>query len=156
MTMDQSDVSDSTGERTEPSTELDAELQPTDSRVKRAIEFVKFPPPTPHRVLETRANGLTYLSAWSLHCIHIVLWSLLVFGVLTGRWWTVAASLIASTATWVTVSIIVNAHNRIEGDDRSLPRRVLSRWWRGPWDTVGRQVWFPVLIPQAWAAIRGR
>jgi hypothetical protein len=125
-------------------------------RVKQAIEVVKFPPPTPERVLADRMSGAVYLAAWLLHLVHILLWSLVIFGVLTGRWWTVAASLTASIATWVTVGLIVNTHGRIGDDERSLPRRVLSRWWRGPWDPVGRQVWLPVLIPDAWRAIRGR
>jgi hypothetical protein len=116
---------------------------------------VRFPPPVDAELFTTRGHGAAYLGAWTLTATHLVLWLLVAIGVLTGLAITIGLSVLSFLATCLLVGMVIVVQRRLElHRGASTRRQVLSAWWRGPWDPVGRQIWLPVRFGAAWRAVR--
>ncbi len=121
--------------------------------VRRLIEFVRFPPPYEGPILSGGLDGIVYLAGWAITIAHLILAGGVLFLGFGDPWPTVSA--VASTVgTLFFISIVIVIHRRI-GEHSKLPREVVWQWWLGPWDPVGRLVWLPVRLPEAFRAIGG-
>ena len=66
-----------------------------------------------------------YLGAWGLTAVHII-------------------------SGWMVIAI----HQRFEVHHGGRARHAVTVWWRGPWDPVGRLIWLPVRLADAWQVLR--
>lgn len=122
--------------------------------VRRSYRAVKFPPATTAKLFTQRNDGVMYLGAWSLTGIHIFVWILIAVGVVKGLGFTIADSILSFVATCLLIWMVIIIHRRLQiRRGRSTRGHVLSAWWRGPWDPVGRQIWLPVRFGAAWDAV---
>jgi hypothetical protein len=124
------------------------------SKLRRFIEFIRFPPPYPGPILTGRIDGAAYLVGWTAMAAHLTLWVAVAFlGFVTP--WPVVSAIASFAATMLFISIVIVIHRRM-GEYRRLPKDLVWQWWLGPWDPVGRLVWLPVRLPEAVGALSGR
>ena len=122
--------------------------------IRRLIEIVRFPPPYKGAILSGRIDGIAYLTGWVITAAHLTLAAGVLFFDFGAPWPTVSA-LTSTIGTLFFITIVIVIHRRI-GEGSTLPREVVWQWWLGPWDPVGRLVWLPVRLPEAFRATRGR
>jgi hypothetical protein len=121
--------------------------------IGRLIENVRFPPAYEGAILSGRIDGIAYVSGWVITLAHLTLAAGVLFLGFGSPWPTVSA--VASTlGTLFLITIVIVIHRRI-GERSTLPREVVWQWWLGPWDPVGRLVWLPVRLREAFRAIGG-
>lgn len=122
--------------------------------IRRFIDFIRWPPPYEGPILSGRVDGIAYLLGWMATLAHIML-AVSVFTLGLARPWPIVSTITSVAATLFLISIVITIHRRI-GVSKALPREVIWQWWAGPWDSVGRLVWLPVRLPEAWrAAVHG-
>ncbi len=123
-------------------------------RLRRLYGAVKFPPPSDDPIFTNRAQGVAYLGAWLLTVVHVSLWILVAVSVLGSTKLEIGMGVISFAATCLLVWMVIATHRRLDIRHGGTPRHLVTVWWRGPWDPVGRQVWLPVRLPAAWRAAR--
>ena len=118
------------------------------SRLRRAWEWVKFPPPYPGPVLDGRVDGVAYLVAWLATLVHL---SLAAFVFLLGldQPWPIVSAVVSGIGTILLPTLVIVIHRRM-GQRRALHKDLVWQWWLGPWDPVGRLIWLPVRLGEAW------
>jgi hypothetical protein len=122
--------------------------------LRRSIEFIRWPKPYEGPILSGRIDGAAYLIGWIATLTHLTL-AICVIAFDAGDPWPIVSTIVSSIGTVLLITIVIVIHRRI-GETKKLPREVVWQWWAGPWDSVGRLVWLPVRIPEAWRAlIRG-
>jgi hypothetical protein len=122
--------------------------------IKRSYRAVKFPPPTEAKVFTRRKDGLAYIGAWCLTAAHLIIWVLIAIGVFNGLKYTIGDAVLSFVSTCLLIWMVIVIHRRFQINRGNLSRHVLSAWWRGPWDSVGRQIWLPVRLGAAWDVVR--
>jgi hypothetical protein len=121
--------------------------------IRRAWEFIKFPPPYEGRILSGRIDGVAYLLGWLATAAHLALWVVvLVAGF--GRPWKTVSTLTSVIATLLLLTIVLVIHRRM-GHHAKLAKSIVWQWWLGPWDPIGRLVWLPVRLGEAWTVAAG-
>jgi hypothetical protein len=123
--------------------------------IRSFIDFIRWPPPYQGPILSGRIDGIAYLLGWIATLAHISLAvCVLVLGL--DRPWPIVSAFTSGLATVFLISIVIAIHRRL-GVRKALPHEVIWQWWAGPWDSVGRLVWLPVRLPEAWrAAVHGQ
>jgi hypothetical protein len=120
----------------------------------RLIEFVRFPAAYEGPILTGPFDGIAYVAGWAVTIAHLALAAgVLIFGF--GAPWPTVSTVSSAVGTLFLITIVIVIHRRI-GEHSALPRAVVWQWWLGPWDPVGRLVWLPVRLPEAFHAIGGR
>ena len=100
------------------------------------------------------SDGIAYVTGWAITIAHLALAAgVLIFGF--GSPWPTVSTVSSAIGTLFLITIVIVIHRRI-GEHSTLPRAVVWQWWLGPWDPVGRLVWLPVRLPEAFHAIGGR
>lgn len=122
--------------------------------VRRIYRVVRFPPPIGERLFSTRAQAASYLGAWALTGAHLVLWLLIAVGVLSSETLLIGVSLMSLAATCMFIGMVITVHRRLALYHGHATRHLITVFWRGPWDPVGRLIWLPVQLPAAWHALR--
>jgi len=133
------------------------QAQETASRpgvIRRGYDAVKFPPPTEGQLFSSRASGASYLGAWGLTATHLILWILIAVSILTSEAITIGNSILSFVATCLLIWMVISIHHRFQIERGGKARHLVSVWWRGPWDPVGRQIWLPVRLGSAWRVVR--
>jgi hypothetical protein len=125
-----------------------------DGLVRRAYDAVRFPAPIDDPLFSTRAQAASYLGAWGLTVTHLILWLLIAIGLLTSEALVIGVSVLSFIATCLFIGMVIAAHRRLRLYHGGTTRHMVTVWWRGPWDPVGRLVWLPVRLPAAWHALR--
>ncbi|HEY8043366.1 MAG TPA: hypothetical protein VIF35_03825 [Streptosporangiaceae bacterium] len=125
-----------------------------DGLVCRAYAAVRFPPPIDDPLFSTRAQAASYLGAWGLTVTHLILWLVIAIGLLTSEALVIGVSVLSFIATCLFIGMVIAAHRRLRLYHGGTTRHMVTVWWRGPWDPVGRLVWLPVRLPAAWHALR--
>ena len=125
-----------------------------DGLVRRAYGAVRFPPPVDDPLFSTRAQAASYLGAWGLTVTHLSLWLFIAIGLLTSEAIVIGVSVLSFIATCLFIGMVIAAHHRLRLYHGGTTRHMVTVWWRGPWDPVGRLVWLPVRLPAAWHALR--
>jgi hypothetical protein len=122
--------------------------------IRRGIDAIRWPPPYQGPILAGRIDGAAYLVGWAATIAHLSLAvCVLAFGF--GDPWPIVSTIVSSIGTIFLISIVIVIHRRL-GQRKALPKEVVWQWWAGPWDEVGRLVWLPVRLPEAWhALVRG-
>ena len=124
---------------------------------RRAVDAVRFPPPTEEPIFTDRGTSILYLLAWVLTVTHLTLWVLTFVGLVTGNLWLALTSVLSFVATGLLIGLVLVIRRRVGGPrGKRLVGELWSAWWRGPWDPVGRLVWLPARLPHAWRAARGQ
>jgi hypothetical protein len=119
--------------------------------IRRLVEFVRFPPPYQGPILSGRLDGLAYVSGWVVTALHLALAAgVLLLGL--DRPWPTVSTVASIIGTLFLITIVIVIHRRM-GERSRLSRQVVWQWWLGPWDPVGRLVWLPVRLPEAFRAI---
>jgi len=128
---------------------------PKQSKIRRLWNLIRFPPPYDGPILTGRIDGIAYLLGWLATLAHLTLWVVVLLLGLHKPWKTVS-TLASIVATLLLLSIVIVIHRRM-GHGGKLTRSVVWQWWLGPWDPVGvgRLVWLPVRIPEAFRAVVG-
>lgn len=134
--------------------EAGEEAAPRRSRFRRGWDIVKFPPPAEGQLFTSRASGASYLGAWGLTATHLILWILIAASILTAEAVTIGNSALSFAATCLLIWMVMSIHHRFQIRRGGKARHVVSVWWRGPWDPVGRQIWLPVRFGSAWRVMR--
>jgi hypothetical protein len=122
--------------------------------VRRVYGIVRFPPPVDEPLFSSRAQGASYIGAWALTSAHVVLWILIAVGVLASESLLIGVSLLSFAATCMFIGMVITTHRRLELYHGRTTRHLITVWWRGPWDPVGRLIWLPVQLRTAWHALR--
>jgi len=122
--------------------------------LRRLFDKIRFPPPYEGPILAGRIDGVAYLLGWAATLAHLTMWVLVLVLGLDKPWPTI--STVASVlATLLLLTIVLVIHRRM-GEHGKLSRHIVWQWWLGPWDPVGRLVWLPVRLPEAFrAAVHG-
>jgi hypothetical protein len=118
------------------------------SFLRRAWGLVAFPPPHPGPVLDGRVDAAAYLVAWIVTLAHLAL-ALCVFLLGLDRPWPVVSAVASGLGTIILLTLVIVIHRRM-GERRALHRDLVWQWWLGPWDPVGRLIWLPVRLGEAW------
>ncbi|MBR7827861.1 hypothetical protein KDK95_16195 [Actinospica sp. MGRD01-02] len=92
----------------------DAKTEPH-GLVHRLYQRVRFPPPVSDDLFSSRAQGASYLAAWGLTGVHIVLWILITAGVLASEALLIGTSLLSFIATCLLVGMVIATHRRLTG-----------------------------------------
>ncbi|HVA09833.1 MAG TPA: hypothetical protein VNG12_24160 [Acidimicrobiales bacterium] len=129
-------------------------LAPRPSLVRRGYEVVKFPPPAEGQLFSTRASGASYLGAWGLTATHLTIWILIAVSIVTSKAVTIGNSVLSFVTTCLLIWVVISIHHRFQIERGGKARHLVSVWWRGPWDPVGRQIWLPVRFGSAWRVVR--
>lgn len=129
---------------------VDPQAQP---KLRRLWNFIRFPPSYKGPILSGRMDGAAYLLGWTATFAHITLWVIVLVLGLHSPWKTIS-TLASIIATLFLLAIVIVIHRRM-GHGGNLPRSVIWQWWLGPWDSVGvgRLVWLPVRLPEAFRAL---
>ena len=134
--------------------EAGSEGTPHRSFLRRGWDAAKFPPPAEGQLFTTRASGASYLGAWGLTATHLFLWILIAVSILTSEAVTIGNSVLSFVATCLLIWMVIAIHHRFRIERGGRTRHLVSVWWRGPWDPVGRQIWLPVRFGNAWRVMR--
>ena len=94
------------------------------SRLRRAWEWVKFPPPYPGPVLDGRVDGVAYLVAWLATLVHL---SLAAFVFLLGldQPWPIVSAVVSGIGTILLLTLVIVIHRRM-GQRRRLYNVVIE------------------------------
>ena len=122
--------------------------------IRRVYGVVRLPPPVDDPLFPSRAQAASYLGGWGLTATHLILWLLIALGLLTSEALIIGVSLLSFAATCVFIGMVIAAHRRLQIYHGGTTRHMATVWWRGPWDPVGRLIWLPVRLPDAWHALR--
>jgi len=112
---------------------------------------VKFPPPHVGPGLEGRADGGAYLLAWLVTIVHLTL-AVCVFLLGLDRPWPIVSAVASGVGTLILLTLVIVIHRRM-GHRGALHRDLIWQWWLGPWDPVGRLIWLPVRLGEAWRSL---
>ncbi len=123
--------------------------------IKRLWKLIRLPPPYNGPILSGRIDGIAYLLGWLATLAHITLWVVVLAAGLHSPW-KIVSTIASVLATLFLLSIVIAIHRRMGHGDK-LTKSVVWQWWLGPWDPVGvgRLVWLPVRIPEAFRAAVG-
>ncbi len=146
-------MSEATASPGAPDPAIDGPAAEAPARLRRVWKAVRFPPPVDAPLFSTRSHGVVYLGAWGLTAAHLTLWLLIAVGVLAGRAPQIWVSVLSFVATCLLIWMVLATHRRLQLRYGGTARHVVTVWWRGPWDPVGRQVWLPVRLSAAWNAL---
>lgn len=119
--------------------------------LRKLINAIKLPPPYRGPILINRSLATLYLVAWLAMFAHIALWIAVLFFGVEKHWRLSLGTSVVATVIFVVIVIVIR---RRIGEARSLPREVAWQLWLGPWDSVGRCVWFPVRFAEAFRTLR--
>lgn len=120
--------------------------------IRRLFEMIRFPPPYKGPILSGRLDGFAYLIGWTVTFAHLALAAcVLLLGL--DKPWPEISTLTSSIGTLFLLTIVIVIHRRLGNVSKKLPLHVVWQWWLGPWDPVGRLVWLPVRLPEAWRVI---
>ena len=119
--------------------------------IRRFIDFIRFPPAYDGPILTGRIDGFVYLLGWIATFAHLTLAAcVLILGFHSP--WSTVSTVTSTVGTLLFITIVIVIHRRM-GESTALPRAVVWQWWLGPWDPVGRLVWLPVRLPEAFRAL---
>ena len=122
--------------------------------VRRVYTVARFPPPAEGPIFSTQVHAAMYLGAWGLTAVHIILWLIITVGLVTSQALLIGTSIISFAATCLLVWMVIAIHQRFEVHHGGRARHAVTVWWRGPWDPVGRLIWLPVRLADAWQVLR--
>jgi len=126
---------------------------PRRSLLRRAWDAVRLPPPHVGPILSGRIDGAAYLMAWVVTFVHLGL-AACVFLLGLARPWPVVSALVSGAGTLILLTLVIVIHRRL-GHRDTLSKALVWQWWLGPWDPVGRLVWLPVRLGEAWTVLFG-
>jgi hypothetical protein len=118
--------------------------------LRRLWDLVRWAEPYDGPLFANRAQARTYLIAWLCFFAYVVIWLVIAFGLWTGWQAKVSNGVFSLASTVLLVWMVIAVHQRLKISHGGTTRHIVAAWWMGPWDSVGRVVWLPVRLGEAW------